>query len=431
MIEDYKEYMVRCCRCSNCKFIPQYMVSGYDFSYVCPSISKYLYHAYSGGGRLVGALSMAEGRVEYTDEMLDITYQCQMCGACDIMCKFGNDLEVLQPLHEVRTQCVEDGQIHPVHTVVIDGLKKEDNMLQKPKAERGKWAEGLDIKNITEAKAEVYYHAGCRYSFDEDLWPGARAAVNLLKNAGVDFGIAGKDETCCAGRAYDLGYLGELVKYSESNVEMLNTAGVKTVVTSCSDCYHAFKVLYDKIGKKGELEVLHITEYLERLIKDGKLKPNREVQTTVTYHDPCHLGRLGEPWKHWKGNIVIEPTKHVQHEPKKVFRRGTFGVYEPPRNVLKSIPGLKLVEMTRIKEYTWCCGAGGGVIDAYPDFNLWTAQERIREAKSTGAEALVSACPWCVRNFKDAVKETGDTLKVYDVAELFEQSVNKIQKGRS
>jgi Fe-S oxidoreductase len=100
-----------------------------------------------------------------------------------------------------------------------------------------------------------------------------------------------------------------------------------------------------------------------------------------------------------------------------------YGVYEPPRNVLKSIPGLRLVEMNRIKEYTWCCGAGGGVIDAYPDFNMWTAQERIREAKSTGAEALVTACPWCIRNFKDAVKELGDTLKVYDVVELLEQSI--------
>jgi Fe-S oxidoreductase len=247
--------------------------------------------------------------------------------------------------------------------------------------------------------------------------------VNLLKKAGVDVGIAGKEETCCGGRAYDLGYMGELTKYAENNVEMLKTSGVKTVVTSCSDCYHAFKVLYDKVGLKGDLEVLHITEYLERLIQEGKLKPNKEVATTVTYHDPCHLGRLGEPWIHWDGKIKVELDMRIQHEPKKTFRRGTNGVYEPPRNVLKSIPGLRLVEMFRTKEYTWCCGAGGGVIDAYPDFSIWTAIERIKEARDTGAEALVTACPWCIRNFKDAVKETGDTLKVYDVVELVEKSV--------
>ena len=423
MLESYREYMIRCARCSNCKFIPHYRLQDYNYAYVCPSISRYNFHAYSGGGRLVTSLSMLEGRLEYTDKLLDIIYQCQMCGACDISCKYGNDLEILQPIYEFRMKCVEDGQLHPAHMAIIDGLRKEDNMMQKTKDERGKWAEGLDVKNITEEKAGVYYHAGCRYSFDEELWPAARSAVNLLKKAGVDVGIAVKDETCCGGRAYDLGYTGELTKYAENNVEMLRTSGVKTVVTSCSDCYHAFKVLYDKIGLKGDLEVLHITEYLDRLMQEGKLTPSKEVSTTVTYHDPCHLGRLGEPWIPWDGKIKIEPDMRVQHEPKKTFRRGTYGVYEPPRNVLKSIPGLRLVEMTRIKEYTWCCGAGGGVIDAYPDFSMWTAIERIKEARDTGAEALVTACPWCIRNFKDAVKETGDTLKVYDVVELLEQCV--------
>jgi Fe-S oxidoreductase len=423
MLEDYREYMIRCARCSNCKFIPHYVLKDYNYAYVCPSISRYNFHAYSGGGRLVTSLSMLEGRLEYTDKLLDIIYQCQMCGACDISCKYGNDLEILQPIYEFRMKCVEDGQLHPAHMAVIDGLRKEDNMLQKTKDERGKWAEGLDVKNINEEKAGVYYHAGCRYSFDEELWPAARSAVKLLKKAGVDVGIAGKDETCCGGRAYDLGYMGELTKYAENNVEMLKTSGVKTVVTSCSDCYHAFKVLYDKIGLRGDLEVLHITEYLDRLMQEGKLTPKKEVNTTITYHDPCHLGRLGEPWIQWDGKIKIEPGMRVQHEPKKTFRRGTHGVYEPPRNVLKSIPGLRLVEMTRIKEYTWCCGAGGGVIDAYPDFSMWTAIERIKEARDTGAEALVTACPWCIRNFKDAIKETGDTLKVYDVVELLEQAI--------
>jgi Fe-S oxidoreductase len=374
---------------------------------------------------MITALSMTDGRIEYSDKLLDIIYQCQMCGACDISCKYSMDIEVLQTLYEFRVKCIEDGQLHPVHMAVIDGLRKEDNMLQKPKADRGKWAEGIDVKNITEEKAEVYYHAGCRYSFDSELWPAARGAINLLKKAGVDVGIAGKDENCCGGRAYDLGYLGELTKYAENNVEMLRTAGAKTVVTSCADCYHAFKVLYDKIGVKRDLEVLHITEYLERLIKEGKLKLKKDVMATVTYHDPCHLGRLGEPWIHWKGKIVTEPTKRFHHEPKKIFRRGTYGIYEPPRNLLKSIPGLRLVEMSRIKEYTWCCGAGGGVVDAYPEFNMWTANERLKEANDTGAEALVTACPWCIRSFKDAIKENGDTLKVFDIVELVEKSVQE------
>jgi Fe-S oxidoreductase len=194
-------------------------------------------------------------------------------------------------------------------------------------------------------------------------------------------------------------------------------------VTCCSDCYHAFNVLYDKINVKKDIQVVHITQYLEGLIQSGKLKLRQEVPMTITYHDPCHLGRLGESWVHWEGKIVVNPTERWRHEPKKTIRKGTHGVYEPPRNVLKSIPGISLVEMNRIKEYTWCCGAGGGVADAYPDFNKWTAGERLKEAKDTGAEALVTACPWCIRSFKDAAKETGDNLKIFDVVELVEKSV--------
>ena len=138
---------------------------------------------------------------------------------------------------------------------------------------------------------------------------------------------------------------------------------------------------------------------------------------TVTYHDPCYLGRLGEPWIHWQGKEV---PGHIRvFEPYKEVRRGTYGVYEQPRDVLKSIPGLKLVEMVRIKEYAWCCGAGGGV----NEFSLWTANERIQEAEATGAEAIVTACPWCEQNFMKAVKDSGSKLKVYDVVELVEEVV--------
>lgn len=422
-LEDYRHDMTICSRCSMCKLVPMDQIKGWEYSYVCPSITRYNFHGYSGGGKLNSALALLANRISYTDGMLDRVYRCQMCGACDISCKVTRDMEVLQPLYQLRGKCVEDGQLIPAHMVVIDALRKEDNMMQGTKAERGKWAEGLDAKDITKDKAQVYYHAGCKYCYDEELWPVARSTVNLLKKAGVDVGIAGKDETCCGGRAYELGYQGELTKYTENNMDMLKTSGIKTVVTPCSDCYHAFKVLYDMLGMKGDLEVLHITEYVDRLIKEGKLKLTRNVPMVVTYHDPCHLGRMGEPWIQWQGVEIIDLTKPILYDPPKQFRRGANGVYEPPRNILKSIPGLRFVEMWRIKEYAWCCGAGGGVIDAYPDFAMWTAQERINEAIDTGAEAIVTACPWCKRTLEDALKESGDGLKVYDIMELAEQAI--------
>jgi Fe-S oxidoreductase len=164
-------------------------------------------------------------------------------------------------------------------------------------------------------------------------------------------------------------------------------------------------------------------EYLDRLIKEGKLKLTRPVPLRVTYHDPCHLGRQGEPYIPWEGKEKKIFNQVVVYEPRKPRYNGAWGVYNPPRDVLKSIPGLELVEMERIKEYSWCCGAGGGAKEAYPDFSSWTAKERIEEAKSTGAEAIVSACGWCERNFLDSVSTSGDKMQVFDVVDLVKQAM--------
>jgi len=415
--------MLRCARCSECKWIPLAVIDNYRYAQVCPSISKYNFHAYSAGGRLAMGLAVLEKRFEYTPGYLDILYRCNMCGACEVSCKMNKDLENMPIAQELRIMAVEDGQILPQHMPVLDSLRKEDNTMLGKKTDRGNWAKGLDVKNITEEKAEVYFHAGCRYAYDEELWPQVRAAVNILKKAGVDVGIAGKDENCCGCRVYEIGYQGELTKYAESNLDMFKSAGVKTVVTACADCYQGFKVLYPKIGKQSNVEVLHITEYIDRLVKQGKLKMTNKVPMKVTYHDPCHLGRLGEPFVPWKGQEKIVFNQMYIYDPPKPWRKGTHGVYEIPRNVIKSIPGVDLVEMSRIKEYAWCCGAGGGVIDAYPEMAQETALERIEEANSTGAETLVTACPWCKRNFLDAIRASGDKLKVMDILELVEQSI--------
>lgn len=422
-LKDFEKDMMRDSRCGYCKVIPHVMMTDARFINVCPSIARFNFHGFSAGGRMVGALSLLRDRIDYSDGFLDMIYQCQMDGACDVSCKIDRDLEPLQVMQELRIKCVEDGQLIAAHMPVLEGLRKEDNMMQGKKADRGKWAEDLDVKDLSRQKADVVYHAGCRYCFDKELWPIARAGVNILKEASVDVGIMGKDEACCGGRAYEMGYEGELVKYAEHNVQAWKTAGVKTVVTPCSCGYQTFKVLYDKIGRKPEVEVYHFTEYLDKLIKEGKLKLNKKVPINITYHDPCHLGRLSEPWIHWSGKEIKVAGQMIVHEPPKKYRRGGEGVYEIPRDILKSIPGLNLVEMYRIREYAWCCGAGGGVKEAYPEFALWTAAERIKEAKDVGAEALVSACGWCKRNFSDAVAETGSKLEVFDILELVQKAL--------
>lgn len=421
--EDYEHDMQRCIRCSYCKWIPWRYIRNRSYMQGCPSVSRYNWHAYSAGGKFNMAYSLLRGRIEISEASLDILYKCQMDGSCDISCKLQNDIEPLQLMQELRIKCVGEGQLLPQHEPFIRNLRKEDNMMLKPRGERGDWAEGLDVKRATEEKVEVLYYAGCRYSYDKELWPIARAGVKLLQQAGVDVGIMAGDESCCGGRAYELGYVGETIKFAEHQAESFRSAGVKTLVTPCADCYGTFKVLYDKLDKNLGIEVYHLTQYIAKLIQDDKIEFTKEVPLTVTYHDPCHLGRLGEPWIHWEGKEVKKDALLICHDPPKKFRRGGNGEYEAPRQILRSIPGLKLVEMYRIKEYAWCCGAGGGVIDTFPEFSIWTGIERLKEAHAVGAKALVSACPWCKRNFLDAAKATDDKIEVYDIIELIQRAI--------
>ena len=419
-LEQYQADMAMCCRCSACKFIPMQKIEGTAFSYTCPSVARYNFHAYSGGGRVNIGASMLKNGFNYTDKLLHVVYNCQMDGACGVSCNYAMDMEVLQPIQEFRIKCVQEGHTHPALEKVVANLKKTGSMVPV-KGKRGDWAAGLDVKDATKEKVDVLYHVGCLTSYDKDMWKVAKATVKILQKAGVNFGIAGDAETCCGGRAYQMGYEEDFLNQAKKNMAMIKKAGVKTLVTGCADGYQAFKVLYDKFDLKGDLEVLHISEYIARLIKDGKLRPTRKVAVKVTYHDPCRLGRLGEPWIHWQGKKA--PGDRFVFDPPKEYRRGTKGIYEPPRDILKSIPGVKLTEMTRIKEYSWCCGAGGGVNESNPDFAIWTAKERIEEAKSTGVEAIVTACPWCEKTFNEAVKESGSSLKVYDIVELVEKAL--------
>ena len=399
---DMKQVAWACSRCSACKWIDSWEVKSARFAKVCPSNSRYLFDAYSCQGRLDLAYAILDGTLKYEDseDLLNVVYRCDTCGGCDASCKRIRDSEPLRVMLDLRAKLVEDGQLLMQHMPVIECLRKEDNTMMGLKADRGLWAQGLAVKDLTQEPAEVVFHAGCQLSYDSERQKVARTAISILQNAGVDIGIMGKDESCCGCRAYDMGYRGEFTKFAENNIEAWKTAGVKTVVTACSDCYYGIKRLYPALGSK--IKILHIVEYIDSLIKEKKIKFTKKIPMTVTYHDPCHLGR--------RDNIYV-PGKAI------------MGLYESPREILKSIPGLNLVEMFRIKEYAWCCGAGGGVREAFPDFSNWTATERIEEAKFTGAEGIVSACPWCERNFMDAVKQSSGNMKVFDIIELVAQAI--------
>lgn len=384
-----KEWSVRCAQCGDCR------VSAAIFLPSCPPGARFKFNSYYATGRILIGRGLQEGALTLEDDdVLERLYTCTACRACDQNC--GNLISghIVDVIESLRQMAVSAGCTLPAHQIMIESLRKNDNVLERPKEERGAWAEGLNLKNLTQDGIDVAFRVGCLLSLDPEMRGSALAALKLLRKAGVEVGIEGKDEVCCGGRAYEIGQVSEFTKYAEHNIEAYNDARVSTVVVYCADGLSHLKFLYPKLNIKMNFEVLHLVEYLDRLIQESKIKFTREVPMKVTYHDPCHLGRYA-------------------------------GVYEAPRNILRCIPGIELVEMERSREHSWCCGAGGGVKQEYPEFSLWSAEERIKEAKGTGATALVTSCPWCERNFKDAIKEYGENIEVFDINEIAAQAVQE------
>ena len=388
-LEEVKEWLYGCTRCGTCKEVLNLCMPS------CPAGEKYQLESYFPSGKLFIGRAVLEGTLTLADDdTLERIYACTGCRSCEQQCGVYHHEHIFESIQAIRTEAVTRGFLNPAYMVMVDGLRRDDNVFGKPKAERGAWAENLEVKDATRERVDVLYHAGCMLSFERELWGVPRSTIMLLKTAGVDVGVMGREEACCGGRAYEIGYLGEFTKYAQHCMETFNALGASQVVTSCSDGYSTFKSLYPKVEGKMNFDVLHMVEYLDQLIKEGRIKFGKELSRKVTYHDPCHLGRHVSP-----------------------------GVYQPPRDILESIPGVELVEMERIRENSWCCGAGGGVKEACPELALWTARERISEAIATGADTLVTACPWCERNFKDAIEESGVKLDILDIVELASEAI--------
>ena len=423
-LADYKKDMMRCVRCSTCKFIPiSSLLKSWRFAQGCPAIAKHNFHAFSASGKLIMALSLLEGRIEYSPKVMEILYNCTLCGMCDLSCKVGTDQELWEVLHEFRIDAWQRGEktrLAP-HVSIVESIKSYDNVWMQPRRKRTDWTKGLKVKDLNQEKAEVLYFVGCTYSLDPEMRRVARNTAILFNKAGVDFGTLGANEKCCASPAFMVGDEELFQKMAIENINTFNQLGVKKVVTSCAGCFGLIKSKYPRVGPEMKFEVQHSIEFLNQLIQEGKLKPSKEVSMAITYHDPCHLGRMSDTRIPSHGVEHYElGTMPIKDIPKVM---GMNGVYDPPREVLKSIPGIKLIEMERRREYAWCCGSGGGVKSAYPELAMDTVKERLEEARATGAETIVSCCPWCEKNFEDGIRATDSELKVVDAVDLLIQSV--------
>ncbi|TFG34857.1 (Fe-S)-binding protein [Candidatus Thorarchaeota archaeon] len=417
-LDEFEDMMDSCVRCSSCKFIPQLVIQSKRFSSACPSVDYYNFHAYSGGGRMIMANAYHKGRVEFTPEMLDVLYRCTNCGACEVSCKWVYDLEPNEAIHALRVAAVETGEgPMPNHKKYIEFVERNKNPYGEEPEKRPSWLpDNIEI----DESSDTLYFVGCTAAYRREEI--AIATAKVLNAANEGFRLLGSDEQCCGSPVYRVGDEKRAIQIMKDTIEQFGQAGIKRIITSCAGCYNMLKVEYPRFVEH-DIEVIHTSQLIETLLKDGRLELKKKVPLKVTYHDPCHLGRMAEPYEKWDGEKIEVLTLVYIYDPPKPERRGANGVYDAPRSVLKQIPGVELVEMQRIREYSYCCGAGGGCKSAYPDFALATANERVEEAESTGASILVSACPFCGTNFLDSIESQNSSLEYLDLTELILRSI--------
>lgn len=396
-LEDYREQAWGDSRCNWCQNQWGWNVKSSKYSEICPEFRYKRFAAYSAMGKFHIIRALLEEEFDYTDSeaLVDIVFRCTSCGACEMNCLRLNEKEPLKAAEALKTRLIEKGLAPlPAHKELLTSIKNYDNPWKQPRAQKAQWAKGLNLKNANKQQCEVLFFAGCTPAFDPILKHDIVNSAKLLKECGVDIGIFADQEICCGSPAIRLGDRETFFALVKRNIEAFNKAGVKEIITQCAGCYHVLKYDFPEVPDMPEInfKVYHISEYLESLLKESKITFTKEVPLTVTWHDPCHIGR------------------HC-------------GIYEEPRNILKAIPGIRLVEMERIKDQAWCCGAGGGVRAAFPDLAFKTAEERVEEAKETGAEALVTCCPYCEQNLADPLRAQGNGMKVYDLTDIMLQAL--------
>jgi len=421
-LKNLKTDMGKCFRCSLCKMVPLPVVRHPEFTDACPASRLYHFHGYSGSGKQIMALSLLDGRIEPDPALAGIAFACTACGYCDVACKFIMDAERHQVNMALREHLVDRGLSPAAHQKIMENLSAYGYSGEKPERSPGAWAEGLALPVLLKQKAQTLLFAGCVQRDDDPSARVVRKLARLLLHANVDLGILGDAEPCCGLPAYWTGHRKVFTNMASTAAELLDGLGVRTVVAASGSCLGAFRSKYPEYAKAPEVEVLHATELLDRLIEDGRLKLTRPVRAKVTYHDPCYLGRQSEPYVKWEGEEKTTLGVMTYKDPPKPISRGVNGVFDPPRQILQKIPGIEFREMYRIREYSFCCGAGGGVPQAYPELGRSAALHRLEEACEVGAQQLVTACALCETHCRsvqeDAEPERGNKIPVLDIIDL-------------
>jgi Fe-S oxidoreductase len=341
-----------------------------------------------------GGIKALIGEVILEDEL----WACTTCRACQEICPVF--IEHIDKIVDMRRSLVlEQAKLPETGEAALRCIETRGHSCRGTTLTRTDWTIGLDIKLLSEdSNVDLIYYVGCAAALEDRSMKVAVAVGKVLKAAGLNFAILGPEETCCGEPARRLGneYLFQM--QAMKNIEIFKKYNVKRIVTTCPHCFNTFKNEYPQFG--GEFEVVHHTQFIAELLKQGKIKPASMSGGKLTYHDSCYLGRHND-------------------------------IYEAPRQVLTSISPSRLLEMKRIRRNGFCCGAGGGRYWMEERIGKRISEERIEQVIETKADVVATACPYCLQMFEDAIKAKAveESLKALDIAELLAAQLDKGSTG--
>ena len=353
----------------------------------CPVKNVLGFEAYDARGRIIILKNLLKNKLKVDDSILEWAYTCTQCGSCKETClaiEGGIDTPLL--MESLRNDLVCEGYKLKKHEEILESIIKNNNPYGEPKEERLSFLKG---KKFSQDSENLLY-LGCTSSYRQQEL--ALAAIELLENLGIQFQIL-EDENCCGSVLKRYGYVNDFESIGKSNLSQLKEKNIQNVIFPCAGCYRTFKIDYNQFNDSS-IKFYHLVEFLDEQIKKNSYKFKLNSHKKITYHDPCHLGR------------------HC-------------GVYEAPRNLLKNIQNSTFIEFDALRNYSHCCGAGGGVKSSNPDLALKAGMNRIQDAKDKDIEVIVSTCPFCEKNLKDAISEEDNGIEIWDITEFLLTSLKK------
>lgn len=321
-----------------------------------------------------------------TDDFVKRLSQCTLCGACANECS--TDIDTRKLWLDLRRRVASMGKEPKAYDAIRDNLLANKNITSFSNDDRLEWAQDLDEPEQLDprAGAEVVYFVGCVSAYFPQAAQIPLAVAEILTESEIDFTTMGGEEWCCGFPLISTGFAEDSTEFIKHNVDKVKEMGIHTLIASCASCYHVWKHDSEEALKGYDLEVLHTTEYLARLIKEGKIELN-ELDEVVTYHDPCDLGR-------------------------------NSGVFDAPREIITGIPGVKFVELAHNKAASLCCGGGGNLQSVDADTAAKITALRVEEIKETGATIVVSACQQCEQMLIAAIQKAKLPVRVMDISQL-------------